>query len=210
MTQQACKAAITEIRKKYGCITSKDKEEIKAAVELLLSKLSADEHISYPLPVVHLLQQLGFDLFRTKFKNPNQSGLIAVDSSLPEKNSIFRGNRVVLVNGLDTTAHQRFTIAHELAHYIFHFDETQEATYYKAYLTTEKEDEAELLANSFAAELLMPSDIFVKSFRQYKESQGEEFSLSDAITYLSHQFDAPATAVRRRLGETGCIAQERD
>lgn len=204
MTQQAFKAAIAEIRKEYGDIKSDDKKRIKEVVELLLKKLSKDEEISYPLPVVHLLQQLGFGLFRTRFENPNQSGLIAVDSSLPETNSIFKTDRVVLVNGLDTTAHQRFTIAHELAHYIFHFDETREATYYKAYLTSEKEDEAELLANRFAAELLMPTDAFQQCFEQYKKSQGDAFSLSDTITYLSRQFDAPATAVKLRLRETGC------
>ncbi len=208
MTQKMYQDIIAEIRKSYHDIHATDEEKIKEVVAKLLSKLTSDGKISYPLPVVRLLKQMGFGLFRTNFKNPEQSGLIAVDSSLPEKNKLFKTDRIVLVNNQDSTAHQRFTIAHELAHYIFHFDEATQPTYYKAYLTSEKTDDAELLANRFAAELLMPTTEFKKLFNQYKTEQGETFSLPNTITYLSQQFDAPVTAVKRRLVETGCIEGE--
>lgn len=208
MTQKMYQDTIAEIRKSYGDIHATDAEKIQKAVEMLLEKLTSDGKISYPLPVVHLLKQMGFGLFRTNFKNPNQSGLIAVDSSLPEKNKLFKTDRIILINSQDSTAHQRFTIAHELAHYIFHFDEATKPTYYKAYLTSEKSDDAELLANRFAAELLMPTNEFKKVFDQCKTEQGERFSLSNTITHLKEYFDAPVTAVNLRLKETGCIKGE--
>ena len=198
-----CTRVIADIRNKYGTIQSTDSQSIQKAVELLLSQVGLSSPAE-PLPVVKLLQELGFTLYRATFKDRYQSGLIAVDSSLPEKNPVFKTDRAVLVNQEDSTAHQRFTIAHEIAHYIFDFDESTQPVYYKAYNTKEQEDEAELRANRFAAELLMPTSAFVDAFDKIKKEQGEIFSLSTTITKLANQFDVPATAVQRRIQETGC------
>lgn len=194
---------IAQIRKEYGNISSKDDKGIKDAVQLLLKNIHELNENKYPLPVVQLLNKMNFDLFRTKFKNPNQSGVIAVDSALPEINELFKTGRIILVNENDSTAHQRFTIAHELAHYIFDYDEVSQPKYYKPYLTTEKKDETELRANRFAAELLMPTEDFSAKFDELKEKQGDLFSLPNAITQLSQYFDAPVTSVELRLQETG-------
>lgn len=194
---------IAQIRKDYGNISSKDEEKIKDAVQLLLKNIHEINENKYPLPVVQLLNQMNFGLFRTRFKNPNQSGVIAVDSALPEINKLFETGRIILVNEKDSTAHQRFTIAHELAHYIFDYDEMSQPKYYKPYLTTETEDSAELRANRFAAELLMPTEDFSAKFEELKQEQGDLFSLPDTIKQLSRYFDAPVTSVERRLIETG-------
>lgn len=199
-----CKKAIAEIREKYGNVSANEPQRIAEAAELLLDKMNFSAEEKYPLPVVKLLNEMGFGLYLATFKKPEQSGIIAVDSSLPEKNSIFKGDRVVLVNREDSSAHQRFTIAHEIAHYIFDFDERVQPTYYKAYLTTEKTDDIELRANRFAAELLMPKKDFKKRFEQIKENQGAFFSMVDTITSLCEYFGVPATAVTKRIEETGC------
>lgn len=175
-------AAIATIRKDYRNISSKDDQHIKEAVSLLLKGIDQEGGKRYPLPVVQLLKGLGFDLYRARFKNPEQSGVIAVDSTLPEQEGGFQSDRVILVNELDTTAHQRFTIAHELAHYIFDYDEATQPWYYKPYLTSEKRDETELRANRFAAELLMPTDDFRAKFKELKSAQGDAFSLPGTIT----------------------------
>ena len=200
---QKIRQQIADFRRKYSDLNSKDDERMKEAAAALLNLLGVDSEKAAPLRVVHLLKEMGFGLFRAGFVNPNQSGLIAVDSALPEKNPVFHTDRVVLVNQKDTRAHQRFTVAHELAHYIFDYNEATQPTYYKAYFTTEKEDEIELRANRFAAELMMPTDTFKREFEAYRKEQGDAFSLPDAITYLRGLFDAPATAVHRRLNETG-------
>lgn len=204
-----CKKVISSIRKAYGDASLNDASDIQKAAELLLTELHSANQRVYPVPVVSLLSEMGFDLFRTFFKNHNQSGLVAVDSSLPEKNKAFRTNRIVLVNRKDSPAQQRFAIAHEIAHYIFDYDEAALATYYKAYLTTEKNDAIELRANRFAAELLMPTNDFKARFNVYKADQKADFSLPDVITSLSQYFDVPAAAVQRRLEETGCVDQSK-
>lgn len=200
---------ISQMRNTYHDITAKDGEKIKDCVQMLLEDIHMGNHRErYPLPVVQLLRQVGFDLFRTEFQNPQQSGLIAVDSALEEQNALFASGRIILVNRNDSTAHQRFTIAHELAHYIFDFDEQNQLVYYKPYLTTETDDEVELRANRFAAELLMPTDDFKQYFLELKAKQGEEFSLPSTVTELSRIFDAPPTAVQKRLYETGILPQQ--
>lgn len=199
-------AAIATIRRNYRNISSKDDQHIQEAVSLLLKGIDQEGGKKYPLPVVQLLKGLGFELYRARFKNPEQSGVIAVDSTLPEQAGGFQSDRVILVNELDTTAHQRFTIAHELAHYIFDYDEATQPRYYKPYLTSEKRDETELRANRFAAELLMPTDDFRAKFEALKSAQGDAFSLPGTITQLSKFFDAPPTSVELRLRETRILS----
>lgn len=49
--------------------------------------------------------------------------------------------------------HKRFALAHELAHYLFDFDETKDLVYYNTYFAKEEEkSEIELRANAFVAE----------------------------------------------------------
>ena len=198
-----CKQAISKIRKRYPNLSAENSsgDDFENAANILLSEMRIDGKLEYPLHVVDLLQKIGFDLFRADFKNPKQSGLLVVDSSLPEKKPIFKRDRAVFVNRNDSVAHQRFTIAHEIAHYIFDFDEAKDPTYQKAYITTETDDFAESRASRFAAELLMPRKDFEERFEQMKREQQDSFSLSNTITNLCNYFGVPATAVELRLKE---------
>lgn len=199
-----CKQVITTIRKKYSNVEYDDTETMKQLVQELTRGLGIEPTKERPFPVVYMLNKMGFELFRSSFKNDKQSGLIAIDSSLPQQNPIFNTDRVVVVNRNDSTAHQRFTIAHEIAHYLFDFDEEKEPVYYDSYIPQDSKSLKELRANKFAAELLMPAKIFKKSYQELRQQQGDMYSLSDTITQLSKMFDAPATAIRLRLQETGC------
>lgn len=193
---------ISNIRKNYSS-DPRDIKQIQTAAEMLLHDLEITDK-QYPFPVVSVLKKMGFQLLRGSFKDPFQSGLIAVDSSLPEQNPAFTADRIVLVNKNDSVAHQRFTIAHEIAHYIFDYDERTQPIYYKSYLTTETESDVEWRANRFAAELLMPTKHFRDEYNKFAKEQGELFSLPATITYLCKMFDVPAKAVQLRFDEVGC------
>lgn len=197
--------AILHIRENYT--DASNVEQIQAAANYLLEALGPNV-AKYPLPVVTVLEKMGFQLFRGTFDNPDQSGIIMVDSSLPEQNKLFETDRAVVVNRNDSVAHQRFTVAHEIAHYIFDYDERTQPTYRKAYLTTEHEDAVEKRANRFAAELLMPADRFVAEYKKCSSAQGNAFSLPSTITHLCKAFGVPAKAVQLRLDETNCMNAE--
>jgi Zn-dependent peptidase ImmA (M78 family) len=76
------------------------------------------------------------------------------------------GGAVIGVNKEHHPRRQRFTIAHELGHYVLHWQKSQKdsptvfvdgaLTFYRDNRSTDGSQDQEIQANSFAAELLMP------------------------------------------------------
>ncbi len=98
--------------------------------------------------VVKLAQALGINVLLTTFKDEHVAGMLK-----------FENDEVNLyVNENQTANRQRFTIAHELGHYILHRDFVQS---HKISVFYRKDfynyfDKIEEQANKFAATLLMP------------------------------------------------------
>jgi Zn-dependent peptidase ImmA (M78 family) len=105
------------------------------------------------------------------------------------------------VNSLHAAVRQRFTIAHEIGHYVLHRrrrfidevwvdyrDERASAGTYKQ----------EVEANGFAAELLMPEDLVKRSLGRLIDS-GLELSGSDVAASLADEFDVSTEAMSHRL-----------
>ena len=193
---------VAKIRRDFGGISAGDNKEIQEVARLLLDGIMGENARKYPRLIVKLLQGMGFCLFRTIFKTPAQTGLLAVDPSLEELDPRYERGRVIFVDSRTSTAHQRFVIATLLGHYIFDFDEANEITYYEMYQGKEA-DEAGMRANRFALELLMPANDFVRKCNELEREQGEVFSMPATITRLSKYFDSPVAAVRKRLEQTG-------
>ena len=205
-----CKTIVSEIRNKYRGLDAQENDRMAEAANCLLHIIHRGD-VAFPVKVVELSKELGFEIYRVSFRNQQQSGLIVVDSSLPEKMRV-NSSKVVFLNRKDSSAHQRFTVAHELAHYIFDFDEENTPTYREAYVTNSNpelnDSPKERRANRFAAELLMPRDAFINKFNEEKDKNVNAFSLADTITILKDYFDVPAKAVEMRLRETSCIKEE--
>lgn len=90
---------------------------------------------------------------------------------------------VVIVNSLHHRNRQRFTIAHEIAHYLLHRECSEEFVDKAFFRSEDGVGGMEAQANKFAAKLLMPRDDFVDYVRNQSDSLkdvAEAFGVSTA------------------------------
>lgn len=124
-----------------------------------LSAITPFQH-SAPVEVVRAAQSLGLAVWESSDLPNGISGKLFRD----DKNGGSRGFSIV-VNAHDGATRRRFTIGHEIAHFLLHRDqighEIADNEWYRGGLTTTQEAEA----NRFAADLLMPRSL-LREYRQ--------------------------------------------
>lgn len=98
------------------------------------------------------------------------------------------GTWVIGVNNLHHPRRQRFTLAHELAHYVLHKKSSGEFVDKVLFRSLSTDSPYEREANEFAANILMPEG----EFRQFAQS------VSKKIEDIAEHFDVSALAVRLR------------
>jgi len=86
---------------------------------------------------------------------------LAFDGGDDVAGAIDHSQKRIFVNSNDPATRQRFTLAHELGHAILHSNENI-VDYRKNFTNTT--DRKEVEANKFAAELLMPENLFRKTW----------------------------------------------
>ncbi len=117
----------------------------------------------------------------------------------------------VYINTAKSVAEQIFGAAHELGHVWGVASKIWKQLGYEEDLT---EDIEENIVNRFAAELLMPKDIFRKTFFLHIEERGfdkKKIRLEEILWVMVMQmFDymVPYEAVRRRLVETNIVTED--
>ncbi len=151
--------------------------------------------LSSGVPIIEILTKFGFKIYQSNLEPEGLSAYIAVD---PKFKDVFGSNKITCVHTNDNIGHKRFSLAHELAHYLFDFNEGEELYYYDTYFPQKSEGKVEeKRANRFAAELLMPE----KEFREKFEKSKELHSKADIVNALGQYFLVSSTAVLRRLHE---------
>lgn len=165
-------------------------EDMERASLEVLKKFDIDD---VPVPIVRIMSELGFKVVVQNYEEDNLSGIIGIDFKLVDK---FGSDKVISLNRKHQIGHQRFTMAHELCHYIFDFDRNSLEPYYDAYDTSQSDLDNEIRANTFAANLLMPKNVFKK---KYEECKG--MKKYDKVLELSKRFQVSGTAVTRRIEE---------
>ncbi|MGQ7829399.1 ImmA/IrrE family metallo-endopeptidase [Altererythrobacter sp. Z27] len=128
-------------------------------------------------------------------------GLEVVVAALPLKISgMIKPNEdgdgyVIKVNRFEPKARQRFTIAHEIAHFLLHRDRIQagvvDSVLYRSKLSSRLEAEA----NRLAADIIMPRDLV--------EEIADLENLSDhdqLVERLAQRFDVSKQAMDIRMG----------
>jgi Zn-dependent peptidase ImmA (M78 family) len=142
-------------------------------------------------------------------------GLLLIESPFPSdvSGALVRSGRTVAiaVNLSQHTNRQRFTIAHELAHYFLKHKEGQDHLDWKFTVlrrdgkSSTATDADEIEANSFAACLLMPKDFLRQDVANLAKFNGEA-ALGDAEVYsLAKKYEVSMAAMGYRLANLGLI-----
>lgn len=142
---------------------------------------------SFPVKVGELAQALGLKVTRAPMP-PKISGLIQPCSDAP-------AGFEIRVNKYEMPERQRFTVAHEIAHYLLHRDDigagVVDSIMYRSNLTSKKETEA----NRLAADIVMPARIVSQELERVGGSRTEE-----AVEKLATLFRVSVPAMKVRLG----------
>lgn len=144
-----------------------------------------------PIDPIAIAKKAGIEVYATRQMEDNLSGVIWRN---PENNKIE-----IIVNGKHSIQRQRFTIAHELGHY-FNTEEfegqIEDSKDILIYNRDNNSSPAEIAANRFAAELLMP-DYAIK----YMLAKNKAKTIGD----LANIFNVSLSAMNVRLSSLGMI-----
>jgi Zn-dependent peptidase ImmA (M78 family) len=148
---------------------------------------------------------------------------VAIAEGVPIVEHAFRGDisgALIKSNGVSgiavNSAHhlnrRRFTIAHELAHFLLAHKGNEDHVDWKFTVlrrdgkSSEATDTEEIEANSFAANLLMPKEFLREDLRLLAGRNGEVDLSKDQLSALARKYQVSETAMNFRLINLGFIS----
>lgn len=126
-------------------------------------------------------------------------------SGLIKRESRESGNPIIVVNVDDGEARKRFTIAHEIGHFLLHsssllVDTDQSFVNFRDEKSSTALDLKEIQANQFAAELLMPTDEVLNDLKIIVANKETKDNLSLYIPKLADKYGVSSTAMTFKIG----------
>lgn len=159
------------------------------------------DNISGATPIVKIATNFGFLCLQADNIPDDISGNIFVGEPTRD---VYNNDKVIIVGSNEEYNHQRFIIAHELAHYFLDYIGDPKYTdrnllFSKTYPKNNHSSEEEVRADRFAAELLMPSELFLKTY--IKAMEIYDYNKKNVISYLSTFFKTKRSSIERRINE---------
>jgi Zn-dependent peptidase ImmA (M78 family) len=152
-----------------------------------------------PVPVKEIVLKLGLNAISYDF-GADISGILVLEN----------GKGTIGFNPKDSKTRQRFTMAHELGHYLFHNNLGSEVFIDKDFIVkyrskqtySDLETRQEKEANIFAAALLMPKEMLKAQFANEKY---HGLSETDFIGAVAKIFDVSIQAMTYRLANSNFL-----
>lgn len=170
-------------------IVARSFEEIEEKADALLAGVQ-----SPPVSVTRIAKRLSVHLEAADLSG-DVSGVLVVR----KKSGVIGYNR------RHVKERQRFSIAHELGHYVLHRSTRElfidNAAFFRSDASAGAGDPREREANVFAAALLMPRRLVLRSARRHNLME----SGSDAIAALASEFRVSSQAMTFRLMNLGLV-----
>lgn len=161
------------------------KIDVEKRANDILKKLNIREA---PIPVEEIADKLDIEVRYEPFEG-DLSGLLYRD-----------GEQVIIgVNSMQPPNRQRFTIAHELGHYLLHEGNSSmfiDKSYRINFRDTKSSffNREEMEANAFAAALLMPEKLIKRALKE-----GIDMEDCEEVNWLARQFKVSEQALNIRL-----------
>lgn len=137
-----------------------------------------------PVQTIDLAKKLGLNVYYVDWPD-DVSGRIQKDEKLGGSSGY-----AIFVNKRHHPNRRRFTIAHEIAHYVLHQDKIGDGVYDDALYRSGLPQKVEYEANKLAADILMPLDKIGDALDQEPAS----------VEQLAEQFQVSKSAMSIRLG----------
>lgn len=171
-------------------------QEIRLKVDEVLRDT---EMISIPIEIVSIANFYGFQVYEIPMDD-NVSGMIISDKQNIKN---FDTNKIIVINANHAQTRKRFTVAHELGHYILQ-GQPQECY---AHRDSGVYNESEKDANSFASALLMPEKDVLNEIEQLKSIYGD---ITDAVieANIANKFNVSKSAADVRLKKLKLFKEE--
>ena len=152
-----------------------------------------DGYKTLPIPIEEIVQQRGIKLLSYDFKD-NVSGILLLEN----------GEATIGYNRNESRVRSRFTIAHELGHFMLHKDNNdlfvdREFKVLFRSSSSEGTQRIEIEANNFAACILMPENLLREEIAML------EVVDEDAIKDLAKKFDVSTIAMSIRIANIKSI-----
>jgi len=151
---------------------------------------------SPPVPIEKIAKALSIKILRSPLAD-DLSGLLV-------RHKGFKGP-IIGVNSIHPRVRQRFTIAHEIAHYILHADEVHIdrgfSVNFRDSRSSSAEYRAEIEANNFAAEILMPKMFLDNDLENGTVDMGDENGLLE----LAERYGVSGQAMAFRIKNLGYL-----
>jgi Zn-dependent peptidase ImmA (M78 family) len=171
-------------------------------VEYLVSQILSKHHITDPpVPIEAIAVAENLPIVESPFGTDVSGALIR-----------SRGFSGIAVNGSQHPNRKRFTVAHELAHYIMEHKGEHDHLDWKFTVlrrdgkSSEGTETQEMEANFFAASLLMPRIFLRRDLELRAGSNGEADLQSEDIQALAKRYLVSETAMTYRLINLGLIS----
>ena len=173
---------------------SVNKKRARKAAQKILEEFSMSK---IPIPVDRIAKKLGAIIRYSPMDNEELSGMMFVKNDIP----------IIGVNALHHPNRQRFTIAHELGHFVLHRAEIEREvhidTKFSGLMRDQKSadgiDDLEIEANSFASELLMPLNIISQVIDEVVGDQVFDIESDPLLDEIAAKFKVSRQAMQLRL-----------
>lgn len=177
--------------------------DVDGAIKLAHELIDKLEIKTYPVPIIDILNGLNINTYVSEMPKSSISGFIIIKDDDMSTDKI---EKIISVNINDPYDRQRFTFAHEFGHFLFDYRLNNREPYFDTYDLVKTDEVAESIPSRFAAEFLMPAEMFKKRYKELKGIYDDEDKIAKK---LSEDFEVGYKSVLKRLQELHIICEDR-